>query len=353
MSDASRLDVFASPFRDARPAVAVVGAGAMGRALALRFDDQGFPVQAVISRTRASAEALARAVGAPMASDQLADIPAGTPLVVLAVPDDQLPDLAEQLTGALPSWRETVVMHTSGACPAAVLEALEAEGAHTLAFHPLQSVPAGASARALDGAYVGLEGAPRAVAAGIEVATGLGLRYFVLSAEAKPRYHLAAAVASNFLAALVAVALEILSSLDVDRRDGLAMLRPLLQSTLDNVARTSPEDALTGPVVRGDLGTLRAHGLALREHLPHLLPVYGALSVEAVRVAVRSGRLAPEQAERLLELVQRMLTTPLPPRRAGSRASGSAAGEPSGIPGAIPGALQDPGEALAGQAAQR
>lgn len=308
------MEVYASAFKSARPAVAVVGAGAMGRALALRFAEAGYPVHAVVSRTRASAEALAKAVGAPVASDRLADLPASAPLVALCVPDDQIAEVAESLPAVSRPWHGAVVLHTSGATPASALDPVRAEGARGLSFHPLQTVTRGASAQTLVGATAGIEGEAPGVAAGIEIAVGLGMRYLVVSTDAKPRYHLAAAMTSNLLVALMATVQEVLASIDIDRTEAMAILRPLLMGTLDNLAASSPEDALTGPVKRGDLATLKAHGLALRKDLPHLVPAYAALSVEAVRVAVRAGSLSPDRADAVLALLQRMVSTPLPPR---------------------------------------
>ena len=308
------MDVFASAFREPRPPVAIVGAGAVGRALALRLAERGYPIRAIISRTRSRADVLARAVGAGVSSDRLDDLPQNVGLVLLCVGDDQVEDIAEMLTGTRLDWSNIVVAHTSGALTASVLDPLDSEGAAVLSFHPLQAITRDHGGEALDGTYVGLEGPPRGVAAGIELAVGLGLRYVVIPAEAKPRYHLAAAMASNFLVTLLGMVQEVLASLDIDRRDGLAMLEPLLRGTLDNLVTRGPEEALTGPVVRGDLDTLRSHGLALRQHLPQLVPAYAALSVETVRLAVRSGRLSPERAEDVLNLLQRMVTTPLPAR---------------------------------------
>ena len=319
------MDVFASVFREPRPPVAVVGAGAVGRAMALRLAERGYPVVAVVSRTLGRAEAVARLVGAPMASDRLADVPPEAALVLVCVGDDQIEDVAEGLLAARVDWPGAVVAHTSGALTAAALEPLADAGATALSFHPLQTVAPGAGAEALEGIYAGLEGPPRGVAAGIELAVGLGLRYVVVPAESKGRYHLAASVASNFLVTLVAIAQEVLGSVDIDRRDSLAMLEPLLRGTLDSLAARGPEDALTGPVVRGDLHTLRRHGVALRQHLPQLVPAYASLGVEAVRVAVRSGRLDPDRAERVLELLQRMVTVPLPGRS--PEASGERGGD--------------------------
>ena len=305
------MDVYASAFPTPRPDVALVGAGAMARALGLRLTEAGYPVRAVVSRTAARAEGLADLLGAAVASDLLDDLPA-VPLVVLAVPDDQIAEVAEMLVGADRSWAGAVVLHTSGAATASVLEPLRAEGARTLAFHPVQSLASGADARRLDGVTVGLEGEPAGVAAGIELAVGLGLRYLVVSAEAKARYHLAATMASNLLVTLVGMVQEVLASIDIDRAQAVTLLGPLVEGTLETLSQTSPEEALTGPVLRGDLGTLRAHGLALRKDLPHLVPAYAALSVETVRLAVRAGRLAPDRAEGVLALMERMVTLPLP-----------------------------------------
>lgn len=308
--------MFASPFDEARPGVAIVGAGAVARALALRLVDRGYPVLGIVSRTRQPAEALARAVGAEVASDRLADLPAAARLVLLCVPDGQIADLAETLTGVRHAWSRTVVAHTSGALTSEALAPLRAEGATTLSFHPLQAITRHADARTLDGAFVGIEGAAPALAAGVELAVGLGLRYAVVAAEAKPRYHLGAAMASNFVVTLLGVVQEVFASVGVDREAAMAMLLPLVRGTLDNVAAEGPEGALTGPVARGDIETLRRHGAALREFLPHLVPAYAALSVETVRVAVRSGALSPERAGAVLDLMQRMVTTPIPPRAA-------------------------------------
>ena len=304
------MPVYASAFKEARPPVAVIGAGAMGRALALRLVERGYPLRAVLSQTRAHAEELARSAGAGIASDDFSQLPDDVCLVVIAVTDAALVNVAELLTGMAHPWRETVVMHTSGALSAAALEPLAKEGAATASFHPLQAVTPSSGSDVLDHAYVGLEGDDRAVAAGIELAVGLGMRYIVLSSDAKARYHLAATMASNFFVTLMGMVQEVLASLDINREDGFAMMEPLLRGTLDSLASASPEEALTGPVARGDLETLRMHGQALREHLPQLVPAYAALTVEAVRLAVRSGKLDPERAEEVLGLMVRLVTTP-------------------------------------------
>ncbi len=308
-------EAYTSAFATPRPAVALVGAGAMARVLGLRMAEAGYPIRAVVSRTAGPARNLASILGARVGSDRLDELP-DTPLVVLAVPDDQIADVADMLTGASRSWHGAVVLHTSGTVLAAALEPLRARGARTLSFHPLQSFTRDAEASRLDGVTVGIEGEPSGLAAGIELAVGMGLRYIVIPSHAKPRYHLAAAMASNLVVTLMGVVQEVMASIDIDRGQAMAILEPLVQGTFDSLMASSPEETLTGPVARGDLGTLRAHGLALRKDLPHLVPAYAALSVETVRLAVRSGVLTPDRAEDVLTLMERMVTMPLPTRPA-------------------------------------
>ncbi|MDX1439579.1 MAG: DUF2520 domain-containing protein [Rubricoccaceae bacterium] len=306
------MAAYASIFKAPRPVTAIVGSGAVARVLALRMVDKGYPVEAIISRTCAHAEDLARSVGAKIGSDSYSDLPPDVQLIVICVADSALPYVAESLTAARHDWPETVVAHTSGALGSSVLEPLSAEGASVLSFHPLQTVTGASSPSVLDDAYVGIEGNEKAVSAGIELAVGLGLRYIVLSSDAKVRYHLAATMASNFFVTLIGMVHEVLASLDIDREDGQAMMEPLVRGTLGSLGRSTPEEALTGAVVRGDLSTLKEHGAALRKHLPHLVPAYASMTIEAVRLGVRSGRLDPERAEEVLELMQKLVTTPLP-----------------------------------------
>ena len=300
-----------------QPVVAIVGAGAVGRALGQSLRAAGYPIAAVISRNPVSARELAAQVEAPVASAALEDLPGEVRLVFCCVPDDALPGLAEKLALVPHDWPRTVVAHTSGALPARVLEPVGRRGALLLSFHPVQSFPRQGPPPSLAGVAIGLEGDPEAVALGREVARALGSRPVELSAETKPRYHLAAVLASNGLGALMAMAGEVLASIGLSRPEAHAMLLPLVQGTLHNLEQLLPEEALTGPAVRGDLFPIVQHLEALQQHLPHLLPVYAALTTEMIRVGVRSGRLAPERATALLDRLQEALDTQsdLPPER--------------------------------------
>lgn len=289
--------------------VAVVGAGAVGTALARRLSDRGYSVRAVLSRDEPSARSLADRVGAAVGTDQMSALPAQVRLIFVCVPDDAIEGVAEELASVEHSWARTLVGHTSGACTSAALRPVADAGAIPFSFHPLQTFVPGTPPEAFDGIAIGIEGPSDAVSAASALAEDLGARPVALSAEDKACYHAAAALASNGLVALMAVVREILSAADVrGDTDGRAdLVGPLVRQTWANLETAPPEGVLTGPVARGDRSTVSAHLDALSNETPHLLPLYAALSIEMTRIVVRSGDLQADTAERLLQLLQKAL----------------------------------------------
>lgn len=291
-----------------RTEVAIVGAGALGQALARRLVQKGYTVGAVLSRRRASAATLADAVDARVGSDDVADLPFGLQVVFLCVPDDTIPSVARSLAALPRDWGAVVVAHTSGTLTTEALAPLAETGATPLSFHPVQTFTAASPPSAFEGIYIGLESpSEEALTFGAQLAEDLGAHSVPVPTAAKTRYHAAAALASNGLVALMGLVSEVLASTGIDPEESHALVGPLVERTWANLATTSPEEALTGPVVRGDVGTIRAHTEALIAHQSHLLPAYAALTNEMVRLAVRSGRLKPEQAEPLLDVLHEAL----------------------------------------------
>jgi predicted short-subunit dehydrogenase-like oxidoreductase (DUF2520 family) len=283
------------PDLDALP-IALVGAGAVGRALALALQSAGLPVEAVLSRSAASAQRVAREAGIPFASDEM-DLPPGVRFVLICTPDGAVSKVAGELARRDHPWAETWVGHTSGALSADVLQAVRARGARVFGFHPLQTLTRTSDPSVLKGAVAGIEDDARGVARALAVR--LGMRPFPLQAQHKPRYHLAASLASNGLVALVGVVADVLESLGLDREEATGVMAPLLQGTLANLERGTPETALTGPVARGDIETIRRHLDALQGPLADRREVYRAIQREALRIAERSRVLENDRAEAL------------------------------------------------------
>lgn len=276
-----------------------VGAGALASALAPALAAAGYRPAGVVSRDRYRAELLAERLGCPVVETPAAR----ADLVVCCVPDDALDAVVAMLSASGDDWGGRCVLHTSGARDVSALAPLARLGAVTFAFHPIQSFVYPASVEDLRGVTVGVGGDPSGMEAGETLARALGLPVLRVRDESRALYHLATAIASNGLVTLAALAADLLDACGIDRHAGLAALTPLVATTVDHVVRDGPEKALTGPVVRGDVSTVDRHFGALSTANPGLVPFYGALVTETVRLGVRSGRLDRWTAARLLDVV--------------------------------------------------
>ena len=171
-----------------------------------------------------------------------------------------------------------------------------------MSFHPVQTLTPETPPGALDGVVVGVEGDTEAVAYGTRLAERIGATPIRLSADEKVRYHAAAVLASNGLVALAGVAQDVLATAGIAPDVAQRLLRPLFAQTADNVGQADPAHVLTGPVVRGDCGTVSEHRKALEANIPRVRPLYDRLSEEMVRLAEQNGRLPPEAAAALRRL---------------------------------------------------
>jgi predicted short-subunit dehydrogenase-like oxidoreductase (DUF2520 family) len=251
---------------NAPPLIAIVGAGRMGRGLAVALEGGGHTVR-VLGRDRPS------------------DAIQGAQLVLLAVPDDAIEAAAAELARERAIGAEQVVLHLSGLLDRTALEPLTSTGAGLGSFHPLQTVADPATApELLRGAYAGLEGDERALAAGERLAAWLGMRPVRLAPGAKPAYHAGAVIASNYAVALAAVAERLARRSGVSAADARSLYLPLMRGALANLT-LGPAVALTGPIRRGDEATVRQHLAALPAAERRLYRELGLVTLELAREA--------------------------------------------------------------------
>jgi predicted short-subunit dehydrogenase-like oxidoreductase (DUF2520 family) len=271
--------------------VGVIGAGRVGPVLGARLAAAGHRVDAVTTgsrpdRTRAL---LPRAAVLPTA----AAVAATTPdLLLIAVPDDALPAVVATLPPARP---DQVVAHTSGAHGLAVLAAA---GGRPLAVHPAMTFTGEpADLHRLPGISYGVTAPDRLRALATRLVADLGGRVEWIAEPDRPLYHAALAHGANHLVTLVAEAADRLRQAGV--REPARLLAPLLEAALANTLRLG-DGALTGPVARGDAGTVSEHLRALERLAPEAVPAYRALARRTADRAVAAGRLTPAAAEPLL-----------------------------------------------------
>ena len=262
--------------------IAVIGAGNVAWHLAPALSAAGHTITAIYSRSAASREALARQLpqARPVASLDLEHIAAE--VVVLAVPDAALAEVAAALKVSL----GTIVVHTSGSQPLAVLQPVR--GASIGVFYPLQTFSKSKP--------VSLASAPLLVEAQEEetlqqieqLAFSISSKVYRVSSEARRQLHLAAVFACNFTNHLLGISQQLLREANLPKE----LLQPLIQETIEKAAQQDPFAVQTGPAVRGDGNVLQAHLQMLRQH-PRYQAIYSQLS-QSIREQAPGG---PGQAD--------------------------------------------------------
>lgn len=282
------------PERAARPSVAIIGLGRVGLVLGRALHAAGYTIAAVSSRDTAKASAVAAAFGARAAAP--ADAVRAADLTLLTVSDDAIATVAAELAAAAAWQPGRLVVHASGASPASALAAAAAQGAQIGAFHPLGAfatpdtpLPAGIT--------FAIEATPPLQPLLWQMALDLGGRPFDLAPDDKTLYHAAAVIASNYTVTLAALATELFERLGATPEQGLQALLPLMRTTLDNLERQGLPDALTGPLVRGDVGTVWRHIQALDHTTPHIGVLYRCLAQGTLPLAMRRGLLTGAAGE--------------------------------------------------------
>ena len=268
--------------------LAIIGAGRVGSTLALALHGIGYPITGVWSRTSAHATDLAARVGATVPA--LESVAERASLTLIAVSDDSLAELSAQLASR-GVWRAgQMVAHCSGVLPVAVLAPVAEQGVLTGGFHPLAAI----SERE--------QLLPRGITFAVESAEPLrGILWqmardihgypFDLNPAGRSLYHAAAVIASNYTVVLGALAADLLEHAGVETDEALRAILPLLHSTLSNIERAGLPDALTGPLVRGDAGTVSRHLAALDATNSRIATVYRALGVATLPLAAVRGSL--------------------------------------------------------------
>lgn len=301
-----------SPVRAPRQdlAVAIIGAGRLGGAFGRLLVAAGYRIVAVTARTRRSASAAARFVGAGVPMTDVARAAAGAAIVLITTPDRAIRAVCERIARGGGLRPGVLVFHASGAQTRDLLDAAREAGALRAVIHPLQSVPSREQGVVnLPGSYFRIEadpGARRRVSALVRAFGGavLALPRWRPDPQSAALYHAGAVAASNYLVALIDYAVRHFQALGADRQEALRAVLPLVRGTLANIERLGIPGALTGPIVRGDAATVAGHVAALRERAPDLLELYRALALRTIPLARERLALTERAAEELLRIVR-------------------------------------------------
>nr|HEX4314083.1 DUF2520 domain-containing protein [Kofleriaceae bacterium] len=276
------------PRHNPMPTTFVAGAGPVATALAGGLRLAGVPVLGLWARRAAAARTAGSAAGVAAFSSAPPDILLEARVVILAVRDAVIGDVAAMLVGTGLVGKRHVLLHCAGAASAAeLLGGVRDKVGGIGTLHPLAAIADGRTAmRALKGGVFGIEGDDAGRAAADKLVEALGGVVLHLDSTQMASYHAAAALASNYIVAALDAAAAVLAQAGVSAERAAQALVPLARGAIDNVAARGTAGGLTGPVRRGDAATVQRHLDALRAQ-PELGEIYRALARRALDIASR------------------------------------------------------------------
>ncbi len=277
--------------------IGVVGAGRVGAVLAAALRDAGHEIVAVAGESPASRTRIETLLpGVPV--DKPTAVSRACDLLLLTVPDDMLENVVNMLSAAGAIRPGQYVVHTSGKHGVSSLAAAAEVGAEVLAMHPAMTFTGtDVDLARLPGCVYGVTATSRTRDLAVRLVDDLGGSAIWVPEERRALYHAGLAHGANHLVTLVAQAMDLLRASGAD--DPAGTLRPLLTAALDNVL-TYGDAALTGPIVRGDVNTVRAHLADIAGTAPSTLESYVVMARATANRAVLDGRLLPIRAAKLV-----------------------------------------------------
>jgi predicted short-subunit dehydrogenase-like oxidoreductase (DUF2520 family) len=280
------------------PTTFVIGAGPVATALAGALRLGGVPVLGLWARKPPHARTAGSAAGVAAFSSAPPDVLLEAEVVILAVRDGVIGEVAEMLVGTGLVNKRHVLLHCAGAASAEeLLAAVRPKVGGVGTIHPLSAIADGKAAmRTLKGTVFGVEGDEHGRATAAKLVGAIGGIVLALDSSQMAAYHTAAALASNYVVAAIDAAAETLAMAGVAPTDAVRALVPLAEGALRNISARGTTGGLTGPIRRGDAPTIQRHLEALRAK-PELVEIYRALAHRALEIAGRiDGPDAPDRA---------------------------------------------------------
>jgi predicted short-subunit dehydrogenase-like oxidoreductase (DUF2520 family) len=285
------------PAMAAKPRIAIVGPGRLGKALALALRQAGYTISEIVSRNRPAskrkARELAREVNAHAYNVDQRHLDAD--LVWLCVPDREIAAASRWLASVV-VWKKKVAFHSSGALASEELNALRRCGAAVASVHPLMTFVSG-SIPSLKGVPFAVEGDAAAARAARRIVRDLGGEAFTIRQQHKTAYHAWGAFASPLLVAALVTAEQLARKAGLSADEARKKMLPIVRQTITNYEALGPAGAFSGPIVRGDAETVRKHLQVLRK-VPEARDAYLALARAALRYLPARNR---KELEEVLE----------------------------------------------------
>jgi predicted short-subunit dehydrogenase-like oxidoreductase (DUF2520 family) len=284
----------------------IIGSGRVGRACGRMWAQRKvFEIQDVLTRSRASAGEAVKFIGAGHAVGHLGEMrPAD--VWMIATRDDAIVPSCVTLAASGKITPDDIVFHVSGATPSSDLKPVKDRGAYIASVHPIKTfTDAEQAVQTFPGTFCSAEGDAEALKALKPAFEKIGARAFDITPELKPVYHSGGVFACNYLVALIEVALRAHEKAGIPRSASLGALEPMVRETVDAIFEKGPAKALTGPISRGDVATVRRQHAMVVDWDPAIGELYRGLGLVAVTLAESGQRLDATRATELREALSR------------------------------------------------
>ena len=290
-----------------KPTIALIGPGRVGSAVAKKLHAAGYQLTAIVSHDRQRAIEACQFIDCPSdaATDQLVSVTSAE-VILLAVPDDQIQSVAQQVHSVCDPKNPPSLIHFSGLHPAAIMQSTTDIHTTLLCLHPL--LPFANREKgyyALDQCPCAIESStPQGILLGKKLATAMGGTPFPVATDKKALYHAAACISSNYLVTLIAMARDLFIHCGIESEHATPLLLPLMRAVFANVEELGVEQGLTGPIVRGDVGTITKHLQQLEREAPEFLESYRALGIQTATIGEKSQRLSLKRAATIKDILE-------------------------------------------------
>jgi predicted short-subunit dehydrogenase-like oxidoreductase (DUF2520 family) len=282
---------------------AIIGTGMVGTAIGFLLKKAGYKVIAIADKSPAARKRARQYTGGE-AFRNTQEAVQEADCILITTPDDAISSACQEIA-LCPAIKGKFVFHMSGAGGLDLLESAKKAGAAVASIHPLQSFSSIDQAiKNIPGSYFGITADKKAGMLAKKIVRDLGGIPFFISDEQKPLYHAAACFASNYLVSLLNVVESFYQAIGLTEKEAKKAYLPLVYGSLRNIERFGSIHALTGPIARGDFGTLQKHLAAINETLPQYSSLYRCLGSIALQVAQQKGSLNKRQAKKINDLLK-------------------------------------------------
>ena len=276
--------------------IGFIGVGKVGTAFGVRLAEQSFPVVACMDILPDEATRFAGSIQGCRVYGTAQSLADDMDFVFITTPDDVIGQVAAQV-----NWHTgQTVIHCSGANSTAVLAPAKATGCNVGCMHPCNSFASiQQSLENLPGSTFTLEAEEPVLGDLKRFVDSLNGRWMTLTEKDKALYHASVCIACNYMYTVVNIATDLWKHFGISQADATAASMPILKGTLNNIENVGFPGCLTGPIARGDVGTIKKHLVALQESEPSLVPLYKGLGLETIPMGIAKGTLSEEKAEEL------------------------------------------------------